>query len=604
MISAVLLLLAQVIPPPFAQITDLATNHDGAELYFGSGLIHAETSTEPHSKIFRWTRETGVRTFLSRTREWTTPCCRWGVLSNYFDLRFPSVAANGLVAFSGYRFCKSCFIVGPPVDGMSYVMTSDGTVTREIKAPLPISRAPSYYTVFSPNGLYFSVGGSSYYSEPRAAVVNLGLTAKRSVVADDGTAVYADANYRLAAAGRYDADTGRSTRQQLLPASVPVAAPMISGNAKVVVYESLYEQGTPRRFYSLDLETRQERLLFTDAETEDYGPLSYLNDRPTNFLVPFPEAMYGASIDDTGRFALLLAREAVDKPRQWLYLAPTDRGEGGGEWFAYAEEGYREALLSGDAQVIFAVTNSGRLIRINRQGNVIEDLVPPTPFINNIVGGVRPGSLVRIYGGGFATETIVPQTLPATTSLAGVEVEFQGRPTFITRVSPNEIDVQLPWDFNLKPTGQWEQSPLLVKVPNSSPLQFGAVQWPYSTDTINLPPGPFHDDGTPVTLARRVRSNEILRFVVSGMPLPPGVPGMPAVQRQPVDFNCVLNSNYQPIQTLYAGPISGTFGLSEVVVKMPEFTDANLDPTRRRASFRCIGEGSTTFFMSLPVERR
>lgn len=173
---------------------------------------------------------------------------------------------------------------------------------------------------------------------------------------------------------------------------------------------------------------------------------------------------------------------------------------------------------------------------------------------------------------------------------------------FITRVSPNEIDVQVPWEFNLKPTDQWEQSPFLVKVPNSSPLQFGALQWPSSTSTINLPPGPFHEDGAPVTLARRVRSNEILRFEASGVPLPPAVPGMPAVQRQPIDFPCALNGNNQPIQTLYAGPIPGTFGLGELVVKMPEFTGANLDQNRRWLSLRCTGEGSTGLFVNLPVD--
>lgn len=265
--------------------------------------------------------------------------------------------------------------------------------------------------------------------------------------------------------------------------------------------------------------------------------------------------------------------------------------------------GLQRGDSSGDAQVIFAVTNSGRLIRIDRATGTSEELLPRTPFVTEVGGSARPGSIVRLYGGGFAEATIQPETYPATTSLAGVEVELQGKPMIITRVSPSEIDFQTPWDLNLLPQSEVEY-PLLVKVPNQSPLQLAPLKWFYTTATVLLPPGPFREDGTLVTLARRLRSYEVLRMVVSGVSLPPGVNGMPAEQQQSVDFPCYI-ANYpvgRPIETLYAGPLPGTVGLSEVVVKLTDLTGTQLDVGRRWSTITC-GDSVRRLGVTLPVAK-
>lgn len=584
MSPAIAFLIAQLIPPLLAQVSDLATNYDGSELYFGSRLIHPESSTEPHSKIFRWTSETGIRTFLARKKEWTTPMPRDGIATNYYDLRYPSVAVNGRISFTGYRDCR-CIGLSPATRAAASVLDRDGSLTNEIGIGVDLEPRRSS---LSPNGRFLVALHSSLPVDvPNASEVFMGAQlafasrdsvyawtiARRSIIADDGAAVYSARDFRLAEIGRLQPNGQRSTREQLLPASVPVLVPMISGNGKVAVYESLYEQGMPRRFFSLDLSTGQEQLLFVDAETEDYGaPNFFVNSLVDMSLVPTPDPMYGASIDYSGRNALVLAREAVDKPRQWLYLAPTDLPAGQGEWFAYTEEGYREAVLSGDAQVIFAVTNSGRLIRIDRCADTTEELLPRTPFVESILGSAQPGALVRIYGGGFATETIMPEAYPATTSLAGVEVALQDKPMVITRVSPTEIDFQIPWEFQFQAEDLFEY-PLVVKAPGSSPLILAPLRWQFASSAKVLPPGPVREDGTPVTLGRRARSFEVLRMVVSGVPQPPGVTGVPTPDRVPVDYACRLTgASGLPVETLYAGPLPNTIGLSEVVLRLPDLT--------------------------------
>lgn len=533
---------------------------------------------------------------------------RNGIASNYYELRYPSVAADGLLSFTGYRDCR-CVGLSPPTIVAASVIDGSGDEIRVIEGGVDLQ---PHRTSLSPNGRFLVFNRSSIrIDQPITSSVGLNsefagasrdsalawTIAKRHVIADDAAAVYSAYDFRLAEIGRLQPNGQRSTREQLLPASVPVMAPMISGNGKVVVYESLYQQGMPRRFFSLDLATGQERVLFTDAETEEYGPPDFSGDSTLFSFVALPEPMYGASIDYSGRHALVLGREAVDKPRQWLYLAPTDQPEGQGEWFGYVEEGYREAVLSGDAQVVFAVTNSGRLLRIDRATSRTEDLLPRTPSVERLAGSGHPGALVRLYGGGFATSTVVPDHFPATTSLAGVEVEFQGKPMIVTRVSPTEIDFQVPWEFQFQPDSLFEY-PLVVKVPNESPLQLAPLKLPLSYYAEALAPGPLREDGTPVTLARRARSHEVLRMVVSGVPQPPGVTGMPAVERNPVGYSCFTTKG--PLETLYVGPLPGSIGLSEIAFRVPDLTGAQTDAGRRWTRIWCDSD-TAPLLISIPI---
>lgn len=614
-----------------AQVSDLATNYDGSELYFGSRLIHQESSTEPHSKIFRWTRETGIQTFLVRKKEWTTPMPRNGIATNYYDLRYPFVSYDGRLSFSGYRDCQ-CPSLTPTGTTEATVLNRDGTVALRIEAgngPLLPFRAP-----LSPNGKFilfnrsYEIDSTEISFESSIGASSRGVQS-RITISDDGAIVFGLSSYQMGEIGRVQANGQRSNRALLRPASVVPVVPIVSGNGKVAVYESRYEPSVPRRFFSLDLETGQETRLFSDAETEDYGtPDFFVNSLVDISLVPTPDPMYGASIDYSGRNALVLAREAVDRPRQWLYLArTTDLPAGQGEWFAYTEEGYREAVLSGDARVVFAVTNTGRLIRINRghragrRGDAdglgvtnsgsrargdrgrdaSEELLPRTPFVESILGSARPGALVRLYGGGFATETILPEAYPAATSLAGVEVALQGKPMVITRVSPTEIDFQIPWEFQFQPEDLFEY-PLVVKAPGSSPLILAPLQWQFGSSAKVLPPGPVREDGTPVTLGRRARSFEVLRMVVSGVPQPPGVTGVPTPDRVPVDYACRLTgASGLPVETLYAGPLPNTIGLSEVVLRLPDLTGFPL--TFNAWTTIACGGDTGWLFHGIPVEK-
>ena len=80
----------------------------------------------------------------------------------------------------------------------------------------------------------------------------------------------------------------------------------------------------------------------------------------------------------------------------------------------------------------------------------------PTPHINpegvvngaNYATGVAPGSTVFIHGSSLATETTTAVGSSLPTSLSGTQVRIDGVSAPLYRVSPDQIDAQVPWEAN------------------------------------------------------------------------------------------------------------------------------------------------------------
>src|ERR1700736_6017754 len=77
------------------QVTDLASNLNGSELYFSAPASLRGTNAPRFSKIFRWSAAQGLEVYASRERVLA------GRLTNYYALTGPSVSSDGnLIAFS------------------------------------------------------------------------------------------------------------------------------------------------------------------------------------------------------------------------------------------------------------------------------------------------------------------------------------------------------------------------------------------------------------------------------------------------------------------------------------------------------------------------
>ena len=61
--------------------------------------------------------------------------------------------------------------------------------------------------------------------------------------------------------------------------------------------------------------------------------------------------------------------------------------------------------------------------------------------------GVAPGSIVSIFGTGFASKIAPADTVPLTSSLGGVSVTFNKEPMPLFFVSAGQINAQVPWNI-------------------------------------------------------------------------------------------------------------------------------------------------------------
>jgi uncharacterized protein (TIGR03437 family) len=86
-------------------------------------------------------------------------------------------------------------------------------------------------------------------------------------------------------------------------------------------------------------------------------------------------------------------------------------------------------------------------------------------FLRNLVGEkqVAPGSLVSIYGRDLATQTLAASA-PLPTSLAGASVSFNGQPAPLLFVSPDQINVQVPFGLAAETKGPPPTTSVIMEV--------------------------------------------------------------------------------------------------------------------------------------------
>ena len=138
-------------------------------------------------------------------------------------------------------------------------------------------------------------------------------------------------------------------------------------------------------------------------------------------------------------------------------------GAGGQVWLAPGRqltrepEGFREVAISGDGRVAFAVTRSGRLLRIDVAPGGVTEGIPRTPWIVNagVFRAVAPGSLFALEGAGLAEATTAAST-PLPRELAGVRVRIGGTDAAVQAVSPERVLIQTPWETPLDSAARFD----------------------------------------------------------------------------------------------------------------------------------------------------
>jgi uncharacterized protein (TIGR03437 family) len=252
--------------------------------------------------------------------------------------------------------------------------------------------------------------------------------------------------------------------------------------------------------------------------------------------------------------------------------------------------GTAEATLSGDGNVVWAVTMAGRLVRIDRSTGATQEILPPTTTVDQDVLlyplMAAPGALVHLTGRGLAAQSAA-STLPLATTVGGVQLLADGRPLPLLSVAPADIVFQVPWDMQGTPTLTLAptQSPFEDILSRSLRIQPSV---PGFWQTAGGSPVIAHQDfhGI-VTQSDPAHPDEILHFYLTG--LGSVTPSVGTGEPAPLSPLSVMSSTVYvfwagdlPINfpmranVLFAGLAPGEVGLEQIDVQVPHEAPAQL----------------------------
>jgi uncharacterized protein (TIGR03437 family) len=201
---------------------------------------------------------------------------------------------------------------------------------------------------------------------------------------------------------------------RIVPGSEGAIAAIISPDDRLVSYE--------RR-----TETHYELWLNDPAGTAN----RLLASVPLDLAALFPgyRFVYHPSFANNGSF-LYLAPDPATATVQPMLLAPSAEPRR----LLTVDEGVQNCILSGNGELAWVVTYSGRLLRVRTFDGGVDEFIPETPFVNASGGGLFafPGSVLRLTGSGLSERT---QITLNDTALA------------ISEFSGQNGAVQLPWEF-------------------------------------------------------------------------------------------------------------------------------------------------------------
>jgi uncharacterized protein (TIGR03437 family) len=568
----------------WAQITGLPSTFNGSELYFSSPSSLRGSNQPQFAKIFRWSEAKGIEVYASRDR------VLQGFRTTFYALTGPISSADGsLVAFTGNRECNSnlfpeifqCF---GAINSKGAVQTGVGDPVFEADGVLQISRNGRYaladIETSSVTHLFYDLRApaSPQFTLP-SDCTSAAFSAKQAI-ADDGTIASSCGGLTLIQAGqskKYVTDGFPRTTE-------------ISARGNTVVYDS-WANGRGTRLYSLDRALGREIFLYEDPRTYD----------PT-IRLDYPD-LFQASVSDDGQLVLILARDMPSSPRQWLLVMSTDGVRQ--NWFGYAAEGYRDAVLSGDGRIVFAVTaDNNRLTRTALASGETTEILPPSPWVGSITGAFNGGSLNLLSGGGFRNAPISANTFPAPTTLAGVQVRYNGTALSMVEVRPDRIAAQIPWEgFGPAPDCGGIGNPasplilnLTVSVTTTQPGPFddpvlGQALCTGRADASGAVG--FHADWTPISRTKNpLQPGETITILTTGLgPVnPPVATGSPAsvspLSTLVYPLSCYLGGVQEV--PLFAGLAPGLIGLYQVNLFVP----APLPPMFDLSGVACTGQGN------------
>ena len=252
--------------------------------------------------------------------------------------------------------------------------------------------------------------------------------------------------------------------------------------------------------------------------------------------------------------------------------------------------GIAEAVLSGNGNVVWAVTLAARLLRVDRGTGVTQEIIPQTVAVDQnalsfpIVAA--PGALAHLTGRGLAAQSAT-STLPLATTVGGVQLLANGQPLPLLSVAPADIVFQVPWDMQGGRTLTLASTQSPFEEPLSRDLEIQPSAPAFWLTTDGFPVIAHQDFHGLVSTSDPAHPDEILHFYLTGLgAVTPAVgTGQPAplaplsFMRDQVfvswagalPFNFPLGA-----KVLFAGLAPGLVGLEQLDVQVPHEAPSQL----------------------------
>jgi hypothetical protein len=282
----------------------------------------------------------------------------------------------------------------------------------------------------SPNGRYFTADdypfrGAQYLDAATGATadVPVDLFARPVVreVANDGTALL------LITAAQDPTQYNAPGKLSLWkPGSDPrtiysdnrVHSPTISANAARIAFESVVSGGP---------NADQRTLLVMDTQTGEQIPIGSMPYKNYRALVDsYSHPKWDAS-------GTKLIYRTFDDQAQATGISLWDAGTQTSSAILSSSEGFADAVISGDGTIVWAVTSTNRLLRVDLGAGLTDEILPPIGSITyGADGDGVPGSALLLPGTG------------ATTSLLALDGSVQ---LPIVAAEPQGLWVQIPWEY-------------------------------------------------------------------------------------------------------------------------------------------------------------
>ena len=252
--------------------------------------------------------------------------------------------------------------------------------------------------------------------------------------------------------------------------------------------------------------------------------------------------------------------------------------------------GIAEAVLSGNGNVVWAVTLAARLLRVDRGTGVTQEIIPQTVAVDQnalsfpIVAA--PGALAHLTGRGLAAQSAT-STLPLATTVGGVQLLANGQPLPLLSVAPADIVFQVPWDMQGGRTLTLASTQSPFEEPLSRDLEIQPSAPAFWLTADGFPVIAHQDFHGLVYTSDPAHPDEILHFYLTGLgAVTPAVgTGQPAplaplsFMRDQVfvswagalPFNFPLGA-----KVLFAGLAPGLVGLEQLDVQVPHEAPSQL----------------------------